>query len=105
MIKTNCTGETMIFRKDYDGKAKYSCTLSKKGADGEYENAFINIQFKKGVELSNKQKITLTEAWLTFYMNKDGKPVFYIFCNAFESDVPQGFQFAQLDEDLADVPF
>ena len=102
MIKTQCTGEAMIFKKEFDGRVKYSCTLSKQNKDKEWEQAFITIQFRQGVQLAHKQKINLTNAWLTFYTDKEGKPVFYIFCNEFENGLPEGF--AQLDED-EEIPF
>ena len=90
MIKVEVSGEGMIFRKEFDDRVAYTTTLSKKNKEGTWENAFISIQFKKDVFVHNKTKITLDNAWLTFYMSKDNKPVFYIFCNEFtEVDAPE----------------
>ena len=99
MIKTTVEGDCMVFRKDFDGRATYSTTLSKKNIDGEWENGYIPIQFKKGVELANKTRITITNGWLSFYKTKDNKTVPYIFCLEFDGgEIPDGFQ--ALDEDI-----
>ena len=106
MIKTNITGECMIFRKDFEDRVSYSTTLSKKEKGGTYTNCWIGIQFGKDVSFINKTKIDIKNAWLTFYIGKDGKDTKYIFCNEFErlSGVPSGFEevteFASLDEDI-----
>lgn len=108
MLNAKFTGKTRIFRKDKDGKngsyPTYSTTVSKKNMDGEYENAWLEVHFKRGVELQNKTDIVLKDAWLTFrqYENKNGytQSVFGIFVNDFESEAPEGF------EDVAkDMPF
>lgn len=72
MLRTIVTGETMIFKND---KGFYSTSFSKKNQDGEYVNAYINVAFKKGVNLENKTRINITNGFLTFddYTNKDGK--------------------------------
>ena len=72
MLKTSITGETMIFKND---KGFYSTTISKKNKDGEYENAYIPVSFKKGVELENRDRINVTNGFLTFdsYTDKEGK--------------------------------
>lgn len=69
------TGETTIFKND---KGFYSTGISNKLLDGTYENAYIQVQFKKGVELENKTKINITNSFLTFWKGQDGKPIFKI---------------------------
>lgn len=111
MLKTYIDGETMIFRKDFKDRASYSTTLSKKTKDGEWENGFIPVQFKKDVFVHNKTKINIKNAWLTFYKDKDGKTVPLIFISEFEElekpeepKLPDGItEFAALDDD--DCPF
>lgn len=97
-MRNKFEGEAMIFRKDFDDRAVYSTTLSKKKQDGTYENDFIGIEFNKGVSLANKTKIDIKNAWLTFYKNKDGLSVKFIKCSEFEqlSGIPSGFE--QIDE-------
>ena len=107
MLKTQITGDTMIFRKDFDDRQAYSTTISKKNKDGEYENAYIDVKFKKDVKLENKTKININNAWLTFYINKDKKPVWQIFINDFSTieGIPEGFQAINDDETDSMFPF
>lgn len=74
----------MIFQKDYNGKKYYKLGLSRKLQNGEYENGYIDIQFKQDVEIQNKEKIYLKNAFLTFYKNKDKATIPYIFVMDFE---------------------
>lgn len=76
--------EVMIFRNNYQDRVFYSMGISKKLQDGTYENGSINCQFKKDVEIQDRTKIKIKEAWLTFYKDKDKKTVPYIFVNQFE---------------------
>jgi hypothetical protein len=115
MLKTTISGDAMIFRKDFDDRQAYSTTISKKDKEGNYENSYIDVKFKKGVELANKTNIGINNAWLTFYISKEKKPVWQIFVNDFQeyvgkpddlkkpNDIPEGF--AQLDDDFDSVPF
>ena len=74
----------MIFQKDYNGKKYYKLGLSRKLQNGEYENGYIDVQFKQDVEIQNKEKIYLKNAFLTFYKNKDKATIPYIFVMDFE---------------------
>lgn len=87
VISTNKDGNNlpvMIFRNAFDNGISYSTTISHKNVNGEYENAFINVRFKKNVDVENKQQIIIKDAWLDFYQTKDNKNVFYIFINDFD---------------------
>ena len=71
--------------KNEDGK--YVVGLSNKKQDGSYENAYYPIRFNSDVELENKTRISIKNAWLTFYKwEYEGKKgtTFYIRCNQFE---------------------
>lgn len=106
MLKSEFTGDCMVFAKEYNGRTFYSVGLSKKLQDGNYENGYMDVSFKKGVELPNKTKINVTKAWLTFYINKDKRTVPQIFISEFESEsqVPPEFEgFASLDS--SEIPF
>lgn len=90
MLKIDITGENqVIFRNEKDGRVFYNTSLSKKDVNGNWENGNIQIQFKKGVEVENKAKINIKNAWLTFYKSQDGKTVPYIFCNEFSAESEQ----------------
>lgn len=69
------TGETTIYKSE---KGFYSTGISNKLMDGSWDNAYFPVQFKKGVEVENKSKINITNGFLTFYRDKENKPVFKI---------------------------
>lgn len=73
----------MVFKNDYDGKTFYNIGISKKEENGSYTNGYIPCRFKKGVNVENKTKIKLKNAWLDFYL-KENKSIHYIFVNDFE---------------------
>lgn len=97
----------MIFRRDNEYGAFYTLGMSKKLEDGNYENGYIDVRFKKDVELENMTKINIKDAWLTFYLKNDGdykitKP--YIFINEFEIiDETNNTENDEIDTD--DLPF
>lgn len=74
----------MIFEKEYNGKKYYKVGLSRKKQDGTYENGYVDIQFKQDVEIHNKERIYLKNAFLTFYKSKDKATIPYIFVMDFE---------------------
>ena len=75
--------EEMVFKNEYNGKVFYSIGISKKNQDGKYENGYINVRFKKDVELDNQTKIKIKKAWIDFYC-KDRKTFPYIFVSEFD---------------------
>lgn len=75
--------EEIIFRKDFNDKPIYSMGLSKKRKDGSYDKGYIGVNFKKGVDIQNRTKIKIKEAWLSFYL-KDKKTIPTIFINDYE---------------------
>lgn len=102
MIKSVFTGQAMVFAKEYEGRTYYSTSIGQKNQDGNYENAYIDLKFKKGVEVPNKAKIEIKNGWLKFRM-KDKKPVWEIFVSEFETEdsIPEGF----MAVDDSDCPF
>lgn len=83
-IKDNVNQPIMIFKNVFDNGVSYSTTISHKNVNDEYENAFINVRFRKDVNVENKSKIIIKNGWLDFYQNKDGKDIIYIFINEFD---------------------
>lgn len=73
----------IIFKSKKDDKTYYSIGMSKKKQDGTYENGYMNVHFKKDVNIENKTKIMIKSAWLDFY-TKNKITVPYIFINEFE---------------------
>lgn len=82
-MSINIKGEAVIFKNE---KGFYSTGVSNKLMDGTYENAYLPVQFKKGIELENKTKITIDNAFLSFYKNQEGKPIFKIVVLEFTQD-------------------
>lgn len=71
----------------YKNENKYTVRIGVKKKDGTYDNAFFPIQFNQGVELDNKTKIYIKNAWLSFYKwEYEGKSgtTFFIKCSDFE---------------------
>lgn len=75
--------EEMIFRNEYNGKPIYSIGLSKKKKDGGYEHGYMTAYFKDGVDIPDRSRIKIQEAWMSFY-NKDKKTIPTIFINKYE---------------------
>lgn len=69
MIRSEISGDAMIFRNE---KGFYSTTYGKKKLDGEWENAFLSVIFKKGTDIPNKTMITIKKGFWTFdnYISK-----------------------------------
>lgn len=70
--------------KIYSNEHGYYTRLSKTDINGEWITGFYFVQFKKGTDVLPKSKIRLLDAWLSFYINKDGKTIFYLYVNDFE---------------------
>ena len=73
----------MVFCKVFDDRKLYSIGLSKKNKDGSYDNGFMSVRFKKGVEITNKTRIKIKDAFLSFNVS-DNKTFPYIFINDYE---------------------
>lgn len=73
-----------IYRKDFDNRTVYSTKISRKNINGDYENAYMQVQFTNGVDLKDKTTINIEKAWLSFYKTKEGKYMFYVVVRDFE---------------------
>ena len=65
----------MVFRneKEYNGNtfATYAIGVSSKDKDGEWVNSSIDVMFKKGIDLENKTKIFIKNAFPVVSKGKD----------------------------------
>lgn len=93
----NISGETMIFKNDRG----YSTTISNKKEDGSYENMFIPVNFRKGIELPNKTKINVINGFLSFYKTKDGLAKVKMVITEFEQEDNGQYEI----ESNEDLPF
>jgi hypothetical protein len=73
-----------VFRKDYEGRTYYKVGISKKDQNGNYVNGYLDVRFKKDVELEDRTNIYIKKAWIDFYL-KDKKTIPYIFISEFET--------------------
>lgn len=76
-IKENA--EVMIFKND----DRYAIGMSKKDRNNQWYNGYFPCKFKKGVDIENKTKIILKNAFISFYLN-EGKTIPYIMIMDFE---------------------
>lgn len=70
----NISGKCIIYAKAYNGKALYSTKIRQKNINGEWESMFINVQFPKNTNISDKTKIEVTKGFEGFYKDKNGLP-------------------------------
>lgn len=75
--------EKTIYKSTINDKVSYAIGLSKKKEDGTFELGYLPCRFKKDVELENKTKIKIKNAWIDFY-KADKKTFIYVFINEFE---------------------
>lgn len=96
------TEETMIFKNDIG----YSTSISRKKEDGTYENMFIPVNFKKGVEVENKTKINITNGFLSFYKTKEGLAKIKLVVMDFTTEDKQEEMYILNDAEITDdLPF
>ena len=70
----NILGKCTIYAKEFNGKVAYSTKISQKNINGEWESIFINVQFPKNTNISDKTKIEVTKGFEGFYKDKNGLP-------------------------------
>ena len=75
--------EKVIYKSTINDKVSYAIGLSKKKEDGTFDLGYLPCRFKKDVNLENKTKIKIKQAWLDFF-KKDKKTYIYAFINDFE---------------------
>ena len=65
------SNNTMIFKKEENGKVHYRAGLSTKKQDNSYDTAYIDVRLPKDTVLENKTKINITKGFLSFYNYTD----------------------------------
>lgn len=82
-MKNTYTGSATVFRHDKEGRTYYSVAVSRRNSNGDTIFGYKPIQFKRGVEVADRVRIDIQKAWETFYLDKEGKAVFYVFVSDF----------------------
>lgn len=111
------TGETKVYRQDKTSQAgnaytQYSLGVASKDKDGNWVNGFLECQFKKGVEVANKAKIKINNAFYTV-SEYNGKKQYKIFVMDFdvveagEGQPPKANSgdFMAVPDNVGDLPF
>lgn len=98
----NITGKTMIFKNE---KGMYSTALSTKNAEGKYENMYIAVNFKKGIELENKTLIDVEKGFLSFYKDKNGMAHIKLIIMEFSTNSNETENTTVEDYSESDLPF
>lgn len=93
----------------------YSLAVASKDKDGNWVNGYIDAQFKKNVDVNNKAKINIGNAFYTVNKGKDGKNYIKLFVMEFDvvdqGEVPNaaqasGADFMSIPDGIdEDVPF
>lgn len=116
-IITDDRGPVTVFRQDKTSSAgnpyqQYSLGVSSKDKDGNWINGFINCQFKKDVEVANKAKIKINNAFYNV-TESNGTKYYKVFIMDFDV-VEQGegqppkapdTSFMEIPSDMGDLPF
>lgn len=104
----NITGQTKIYRKDFNGRPSYSrCIASqdyKDGQKGDWIRTYESVQFPRGTDIPDRSIVEI-KGFEATYNSKNGvqrKLVVqdYKVMDAPRNDVPEGF--AAVD---GDIPF
>lgn len=114
-LKTDEKGIKVI-RKDGTSKAgnpytMYSLMYSYKKGENDYPNVFIDAQFRKGVDLANKSKIIIKEAFMTgnSFNGKTSPKIFvldYEVLEGGETPKPSADDFLMVTDDMQEeMPF
>lgn len=83
------SGTMRIYKNEYEGRASYSTTISKKDQFGNYENLYISVQLPKDISLESNSKINVTKGFLSFYKTNQGLPKIKAVVQEFENETPQ----------------
>lgn len=95
----NINGKTTIYKNQYG----YTTSISNKKEDGTYENMFIQVNFKKGVEVEHKTKIDVKNGFMSFYTNKNEQQILKLIITEF--DIVDDSTFLTIDDSDTDLPF
>ena len=113
IVKTDSKPVTVV-RQDKTSSAgnaytQYSLMVSSKNTDGAWVSGFIDAQFKKGVDIANKTKINITNAFYTVneYNGKKYTKIFVLEYDVAESgEAPKTDSFVDVDLDgIQGLPF
>ena len=92
--------EVMIFKND---KGYYSIGLNRKDRNGEYFYGYFPCQFKKDVDVPNKSRIRIRNAFISFYL-KDDKTMPYVMVTDYDT-VEKKENYLETKTQMEETPF
>lgn len=107
------SNNTMIFKKEENGKVHYRAGLSTKKQDGTYDKGYIDIRMPKDTQLENQTKININKGFLSFYNYKDkegkSKTIWYVVVQEYTlSDAikeQEVYKVETISDDQLELPF
>lgn len=96
------TGDVYIWKNE---NGRYKTSISNKKEDGTYDRVYVQVQFRKGVELENKTKINIKDAFLTFFHTQEGNTVYKIVVLDFEQEGDAKEPEVGYETSASDLPF
>lgn len=75
-----------VWKKTYNDKDFYSIQVTQKNYDNQVDKYYVDLQFKKGVDLPNQTDIIIKEAYENYRKNKADEyhPITYYMITNFE---------------------
>lgn len=98
------SGTMRIYKNEYEGRASYSTTISKKDQFGNYENLYISVQLPRDVALESNLKINVKKGFLSFYKTNQGLPKIKAVVQEFENEAPQEPQQESMPQFYDNIP-
>lgn len=110
IIKTDDKG-LKIWRSDRGQYPSYSYSIGKKDTNGNYENCYQSVRFRKGVNLDNGTEIAIDNAFMSFDTGKDGRKWPYLFISDFRiigggNNIPDANEYMNIPDKIDEaLPF
>lgn len=93
--------KVLIFRNE---KGNYSIGLSRKDRNNQVYYGYFPCQFKKNVEVNNKSRIMIRNAFISFYL-KEKQTMPYIMITDFDIIEEENYAKLKGEEIEEDMPF
>ena len=84
--KIEANRKIRVFKSTYNDRNYYRVQITQKNYDNTENKFYINLQFKKGVNLDNETDIIIKEAYENFRVNPKDQynPIMYLMVKDFE---------------------
>ena len=100
-IGIRISGETRIFKNEFNGRASYSTSISNKKEDNTYEKLYLSVNFAKCEAVEGD--IDIKDGFLSFFKDKNGMPKVKLVVLDYTKGQQNDFMSVSMDE--TDLPF